>query len=64
MKDRINVSALIDTYPLADCIALLAACAPDLLHAIADDVRLHPDNPDTLKKARSALHEALARDLN
>lgn len=50
MNDR-TISALIDTYSLLDCIALLALCAPDLLSALAGDIRLRPDDPATLEKA-------------
>lgn len=53
-------SSLIDTYDLNDCIAILAAYAPDLLAPIADDIRLRRDEQSTLTAARRAVHEALA----
>ena len=60
--DRKLISATIDTYDLSNCIALLAAFAPDLLARIADDIRFRRDDPNTLAKARIAVHEALARE--
>lgn len=56
------VSALVDTYCLRDCVAILALFAPDLLAGLADDVRSRPDDPATLEKARRAVHEARARE--
>lgn len=61
MNDRM-ISALIDAYTLDDCIALLKLFAPDLLRQITDDVYLYPDDPQTLKKARRAVHETRARE--
>lgn len=55
-------AALIDTYTLEDCISILAFGAPDLLEQIAEDVRLFPDVTKTLEKAKSAVHEAVARE--
>lgn len=55
-------AALIDTYTLDDCISILAFGAPDLLEQIAEDVRLFPDDPKTLSKAKSAVHKAVARE--
>lgn len=61
MNDQM-ISALIDAYCLRDCVAILAAFAPDLLGALSEDIRLRPDDPKTLEKARRAVHEARARE--
>lgn len=53
---------IIDSYTLKDCIFLLAFGAPDLLTQIAEEIKLLPDHPGTIKKARNAVREAVKRE--
>lgn len=54
---------IIDSYTLKDCIFLLAFGAPDLLAQIAEEIKLLPDRPDTIEKARNAVREAVKREM-
>lgn len=56
------ISRLVDQYSLKECIAALIYGAPDLLEDIRDDIDQRPDDPQTIKKARDAVHRALERE--
>lgn len=57
-----EITAIIDTYDLRDCVVILSVFAPDLLESISYDVYYHPHDPKTLELARRAVHEARARE--
>lgn len=61
MDERTH-NKVIDSYTIKDCISILAFGAPDLLAQLAEDIKLFPDHPDTLEKARNAVREAVARE--
>lgn len=62
LMDERTRNQVIDSYTLRDCVSLLAFGAPDLLAKIAEDIKLLPDHPDTLEKARNAVREAVKRE--
>lgn len=60
--DERTRNQVIDSCTLKDCISILAFGAPDLLAKISEDIKLLPDHPDTLEKARNAVREAVKRE--
>lgn len=60
--DERTRNQVIDSYTLKDCISILAFGAPDLLAEISENIKLFPDHPDTLEKARNAVREAVKRE--
>lgn len=60
--DKRFTASIVDLYNLEDCIAALIYGAPDLLEDIRDDIDQRPDDPQTIKKARDAVHRALERE--
>lgn len=60
--DKKLAYALIDTYTLNDCLALLAVCAPDKLLALKREVRQCTTESEVLQKARAAVREAYAQE--
>lgn len=61
--DKKTRDLIIDSYTLKDCIFLLAFSAPDLLTQIAEEIKLLPNHPDMIKKARNAVREAIKREM-
>jgi hypothetical protein len=62
LMDERTRNQVIDSYTLKDCISILAFGAPDLLEQLTEDIKLLPDHPDTLEKARNSVREAIARE--
>ena len=62
LMDERTRNQVIDSCTLKDCISILAFGAPDLLVKISEDIKLLPDHPDTLEKARNAVREAVKRE--
>ncbi len=60
--DKKTCDQVIDSCTLRDCVSLLAFGAPDLLVQIAEDIKLLPDYPATLEKARNVVREAVKRE--
>ena len=60
--DERTRNQVIDSYTLKDCISILAFGSPDLLAKISQDIKLFPDDPDTLETARNAVREAVKRE--
>ena len=60
--DKKTCDQVIDSCALRDCVSLLAFGAPDLLAKVVEDIKLFPDHPDTLEKARNAVREAVKRE--
>ena len=60
--DPLEMSMIIESYPLEDCIAVLAISAPHMLEFIEQDLILRRDDPQTLKKARRLIYDALAQE--
>lgn len=56
------ISRIVDQYSLKECIAALVYGGQDLLEDLLDDIEQRPDDPQTLKRARAAVHKAIARD--
>lgn len=62
LMDERTRNQVVDSYTLKDCISILAFGAKDLLAKISEDIKLLPDHPDTLEKARNAVREAVKRE--
>lgn len=60
--DKKLAYALIDTYTLNDCLALLSVCAPDRLLELKRQARQCATEEEVLQKARAAVHEAYAQE--
>lgn len=60
--DYRQIHALIDTYDLKACLAVLLYSAPDLFDLVVDEVKLRRDAPQTLQRVREATHEAVRRE--
>lgn len=60
--DPLEMSMIIESYPLEDCTAVLAISAPHMLEFIEQDLILRRDDPQTLKKARRLIYDALAQE--
>lgn len=62
--DAKRAFALIDSYALDDCAALLKLCAPDLHADLADMIRRGCDEQTGLASARAMVRQAYLREDN